>query len=436
MTEGTDGRLFVSKQSSGDAGNGVTQEQMDKAIYALETEDARLNGEIEKADASIQEIATNLSALNESHDTVVQMVNTSMAHKKTLTLQDGEKQVIDFYETMNPLIGSVDEESVIVAKTNSNGVVEFFKSLTPIAVQTALITIIDSIKALIPTQANATNQLADKAFVNSSISNMAARFLSPDVDEVQQFQGLVALRSGLWFYNGASVQPSINDIAIFVVTQQDIDNGMIAIPGEVWRATYNPIWTPQYKVNDTPFTAAQIAALNSGITALMVAKLGELPTNAELAALLTVVVSTHNTDANAHPSFARKSDIPEAVTVGLYMHTLWIRRYQHFVNCTFTWFSTSNQRAQQGDLALCIAKFFAEKGTVSVPGSGVILTGSEGNRKLAYVSRVNAINDTNIMITAATPFNVANFDQGLMNVGLSISSTDSYDCDTWIQKII
>jgi len=122
---------------------------------------------------------------------------------------------------------------------------------------------IADINSKIPNQASETNKLADKDFVNSTVANLAAWFLTPDPAGEQQWLSLNALRAGPWYSGGTPKQPTQNDYAIFI----DIDN-------TVWRALYsNDLWSPQYKVNDTPFTAAQLAALNSNITLVLVNKL-------------------------------------------------------------------------------------------------------------------------------------------------------------------
>jgi hypothetical protein len=114
--------------------------------------------------------------------------------------------------------------------------------------------------SIVPNQASSTNQLADKDFVNSSISNMAARYMTPDSLGEEQWPSLTALRAGPWYNGGTPKEPSQSDYAIYV----ESDNS-------VWRAAYNgDLWSPTYKINDKPFTAAQLAALNSSITAQLV----------------------------------------------------------------------------------------------------------------------------------------------------------------------
>lgn len=124
-------------------------------------------------------------------------------------------------------------------------------------------TLIDIINALIPSQAAPTNQLADKDFVNSSIANMAARYITQTAAGDTQWPSLASLQAGPWFYQGSTITPSNNDYAIYLNTSN-----------EVWRAHYDGAqWVAQYRVNESPFTAAQLAAINSGITAALVAQI-------------------------------------------------------------------------------------------------------------------------------------------------------------------
>jgi hypothetical protein len=135
---------------------------------------------------------------------------------------------------------------------------------------------VEGIEELIPTTAATDNLLATVNFVNSSIENMAARYLTPTAAADTSFASLAALNTGGWFWNGASVTPTQNDYALFVNAD-----------GKQQRGTFQGTsWSASYVVNDTPFTAGQLAAINSGITAALVAKLTALPDNSGLTALL------------------------------------------------------------------------------------------------------------------------------------------------------
>ena len=107
---------------------------------------------------------------------------------------------------------------------------------------------ITNIKALIPTQASAANQLADKDFVNSSINAVAATF-----------RGNFATKAALDAWQTAN--PGIAKKNDYAIVQQDETHS-----NQQWRYLYQDAWEAQYKVNDAPFTEAQNAAINSGAT--------------------------------------------------------------------------------------------------------------------------------------------------------------------------
>lgn len=97
---------------------------------------------------------------------------------------------------------------------------------------------------------------ATEDFVNSSIENMVARYISPTADMTSQWGSFAALQSGPWFINGVSGAPTNNDYAVFIETDNTI-----------WRAKFvGSAWSKQYKINDRPFTAAELAVLASQVS--------------------------------------------------------------------------------------------------------------------------------------------------------------------------
>ena len=111
---------------------------------------------------------------------------------------------------------------------------------------------IDAIEAVIPASASFINQLADKAFVNSSISTNTANFIGT-------FNSLIELQQ---------VTATNNDYAFVIETD--------AVGNEYYdRYKYNGSqWIYEYKVESTPFTSEQWAAIQSGITSALVTKIG------------------------------------------------------------------------------------------------------------------------------------------------------------------
>jgi len=117
----------------------------------------------------------------------------------------------------------------------------------------------------IPAQASAQNQLADKAFVNSSISTASADFKGT-YDSLAELQAVTADK---------------NDYG-YVVSTDEAGNTVYS------RYKYNgSSWVFEYDLNNSSFTAAEWAAIQSGITTPLVQKLGALPTNADLQSALS-----------------------------------------------------------------------------------------------------------------------------------------------------
>lgn len=107
---------------------------------------------------------------------------------------------------------------------------------------------IADIRALIPLQASTSNQLADKGFVNSSISTNTAYFIGT-------FNSVAELEA----YSGTLTN---NDYA-FVATTDSAGNTLYD------RYKYNADtqqWNFEYELNNSSFTAQQWASINSGIT--------------------------------------------------------------------------------------------------------------------------------------------------------------------------
>jgi hypothetical protein len=137
----------------------------------------------------------------------------------------------------------------------------------------ALRAALDTIEAVIPSAASSSNQLADKNFVNSSISTNTATFMGT-------FNSLAELQA---------VTGATNNDYGFVIEHDTVGNEYYD------RYKYNGSqWLFEYKVESTPFTSAQWAAIQSGITSALVDKLTALPTTSELTTMLNGKQDTIN----------------------------------------------------------------------------------------------------------------------------------------------
>lgn len=180
---------------------------------------------------------------------------------------------------------------------------------------------------LVPAQASAENQLADKNFVNSTVQTETASFKGnwdtwnavPDNIEGYELLGgepdnndyLVVRDAGGYavpfpggYEDYIPEGTVVSDGGDNYIALQTITIGESPLPSEdtehtywdtysganpdyegTWRFKYVPSggeydkynWHPEYQVNEKPLTAAQLAALNSGITDAKVAKLDALP---------------------------------------------------------------------------------------------------------------------------------------------------------------
>ena len=153
---------------------------------------------------------------------------------------------------------------------------------------------LSDINALIPSQASTMNQLADKAFVNSSIATSTATFrgtynLVSDLSlttEATQQQIAAAIAIEM---EGLGITPDSNDYCFIQIPDDDSDPDVIA---RIDRYKYSTsVWEFEYTLNNSGFTAEQWAAINSGVTSGDMTKLRALPTSAELTTLLNGKVS-------------------------------------------------------------------------------------------------------------------------------------------------
>lgn len=130
-----------------------------------------------------------------------------------------------------------------------------------------------SIQDVIPPTANYENQLADQGFVNSSIQTSTAHFRG-NWDTWADVPSAPELYPADAYGNHA---PTPNDYLVVVDDEQ----------GGTWRYKYTGDWSEQgkdgwraeYQINETPLTAAQLAALNSNVTAQAVADIATNKSN-------------------------------------------------------------------------------------------------------------------------------------------------------------
>lgn len=141
------------------------------------------------------------------------------------------------------------------------------------------------LEALIPVAASAQNKLADVNFVNSSVETNTATFRDT-YNLVSQLSLTVSATQAqiASVLNTTVLVKDNNDYAFVLVPTAD------ATPTEISRVDrykYNgSTFAYEWSLNNSSFTAAQWATLNSGITSGLVEKLNLLPTIVQLNSLL------------------------------------------------------------------------------------------------------------------------------------------------------
>ena len=138
---------------------------------------------------------------------------------------------------------------------------------------------VNRILSYIPTQASENNKLTDTNFVNSSIATSTATFRGTSEAGLTEEQFLT------W---ANSLTKDNNDYIFWNTTDSD-GNTVFK------RYKYNgTAWSYEYSLNNSSFTAAQWASIQSGITSALVTKLTELYTKTEIDAAFIKSTSIRN----------------------------------------------------------------------------------------------------------------------------------------------
>ena len=149
---------------------------------------------------------------------------------------------------------------------------------------------LNKVTELIPNTATADNQLADKNFVNSSISTATAEFRGT-VENLEDLNNLTA---------------DINDYAFY---KHKDENGNTVFD----RYKFTDQWEYEYTLNNSSFTAEQWATINSGITKNSIpTTTSELINDSNFAT--TSAIPTKTSDLTNDSNFAIISEIPTKIS--------------------------------------------------------------------------------------------------------------------------
>lgn len=150
-----------------------------------------------------------------------------------------------------------------------------------------------AIEGVIPSEATTTNQLADKAFVNSSITTNTATFRGTSAKNLTEAQFLA------W---ANSLTKTKNDYCFWDTTDSD---GNVVFKRYKWNDVQ---WEYEYTLNNSSFTAAQWAAIQSGITAGDVADIGYNTTERHSHSNKNLLDTYTQSDASLADAVAKKHE--------------------------------------------------------------------------------------------------------------------------------
>lgn len=132
----------------------------------------------------------------------------------------------------------------------------------------------ETVKSVIPSSANSSNKLVDKAYVDSAVSTSSAEFRGTSSQNLSTEEE---------FFEWANSLPhNLNDYVYW--NTLDSDGNTV-----YKRYKYSDgSWVYEYDLNNSSFSSNEWEAIQSGITTNLVNKLRNLPTNVELLGLINV----------------------------------------------------------------------------------------------------------------------------------------------------
>ena len=245
-----------------------------------------ITSEVTRINQELQTTTTNINTLdgkvddhinnqNNPHNVTKEQIglgnvdNTSDLNKpistQTQTALDGLNQTIT--NNFNNLNSSIENETerATLAETEISTKLQQEMN-TRVQEHAEIQGKISTINSKIPNQASSTNQLADKAFVNSTINSSAAFFKG-------SFESKAALDAVQWQTTDSSLENYVTNNDYAYIEADETHNN------EAWRYIYvkdNTVseWQPQFRVNESPFTQAQLDAINSGATTDLINSIG------------------------------------------------------------------------------------------------------------------------------------------------------------------
>ena len=247
------------------------QESLDTEVSRAKEAEAVLAQDIEEEKNRAEQVEASLtSAISQEQEQRI-LGDTTLDSKIDKEIQDRQSGDSQNSQAIQAEVTRAQEaESALQADIDA-------EENRAVQVEGQLSTRITSIEEKIPNQASSTNQLADKAFVNSSIQQMAANRVTYDAQGSPFPTRAILLSSQTYYHNGAVYTPDEHDYALVTADE----GAPTPFTGGQTRFEWTGSgWEYAYGINERPFTSEEWSAIESGITAEKVAEIGtKLPIN-------------------------------------------------------------------------------------------------------------------------------------------------------------
>lgn len=219
---------------------------------------------------------SNATITIQKNSTTVQSFTLNQASDETINItvptQASDVGALPASTTINDL-ASTAQQQALNSGINSTLVAQISTNKTDIS----------TINGKIPAAASTTNQLADKQYVDDSISTNTADFDG-------SWATYAAIPTTVAGFTSANLPEPSNNNYLVVLEDETQDGG-------TWRYKYvddggaydKNNWKVEYEVNESPFTQAQLDAINSGANSTNIA---QISTNASNISTLQTAMTT------------------------------------------------------------------------------------------------------------------------------------------------
>lgn len=238
-------------------------------------------------------IVNNSTITFQKNGTTIESISLNQANDETINIivptTASDVGALPSTTTINDLT-STAQQNALNSGITSAGVSQIGTNQTNIA----------NIEGKIPSAASSSNQLADKAYVEDVVQTNSANFRGNWATWTA-----VPTNSSDYpaDYSGSKV-PTVND---YLVVQDASDYTGETLEG-TWRFKYSGTWStdgksgwlPEYQVNETPLTQAQLDAINSGANTT---NIGQIATNtSDISSLQTAIATKAEAFAVTNPA--------------------------------------------------------------------------------------------------------------------------------------